>query len=304
MIYGIDIGGTKIAISVFDNELIEQDSWRVKTPAQDYHELLKSISNMIETADKRYNEPGIVGLGMAGIRDTNNLSITSNIPAVNGKDIAADLGKSVNRKVTIENDCRCFALSEATGGAAKSYSSMYGAIIGTGAAGGFVLNGKLLEDTQGIAGEYGHIQLPAFLQQKYDLELRTCGCGLPSCYEGYISGPGLIFLHNHFDGQHKEVPELVKAWRKNDKIAMKTMSCFFDILGACFANLILTYDPKVIVLGGGISLIDEVTGQLPNNIEKHLFKGVSSPPVIKAKFGDASGARGAAILAMRQNLNL
>ena len=104
MIYGIDIGGTKIEISVFDSELNKQDNWRVNTPTQDYQKLLETVADLIDTADERYNGPGKVGLGMVGIRDKNNLSVSSNIPAANGKDIAADLGLLIDRKITIEND--------------------------------------------------------------------------------------------------------------------------------------------------------------------------------------------------------
>ena len=136
-----------------------------------------------------------------------------------------------------------------------------------------------------------------WLQKKYNLPLRTCGCGLISCYECYISGPGFVFLGSHFGGEFADVPELMSAYRQGDETATAAFNCYIDILGASFANLVLAYDPDIIVLGGGISLIDEVVDQLPAHMEHYIFNGFNAPPVVRAKYGDASGVRGAAIIA-------
>ncbi len=297
MIYGIDIGGTKIEIAVFDIGLQELDSWRTTTPASDYNAFITTLAELIEEADSRFDIKGAVGLGLPGLVDVNGNSLCANIPAATGHNIVADLSGKIDREVVSENDCRCFALSEAVGGAGEGHSTVYGAIIGTGAAGGFTIDGKLLSSRQGIAGEYGHLQLPAILQHKYRLPIRKCGCGLPSCFESYISGPGLLFLHAHHGGLHRDVPTIVEAWRKGETTASETMSCYMDILGASFAAIVMSYDPSVIVLGGGISLIDEVIEELPAAIQNHLFSQFGAPPILKAKFGDSSGVRGAAILA-------
>lgn len=297
MIYGLDIGGTKIEIAIFDDTFTLQKNWRVATPTQDYDAYLKTLVDLINEADDMHKSKGLVGLGMPGIADASGQALCPNIPAASGQNIIADFSKLIDRPITIQNDCRCFALSEANGGAGEGYDTVFGAILGTGAGGGFTIDGKLLKSRQGIAGEYGHRQIPALLQQKYDLPLRACGCGLPSCYEGYISGPGMQFLYRHFGGQDKTAPDIVKAWRQGDVRAIKTLTCYMDILGASMASLVMCYDPDVFVLGGGVSLIDEIVDQLPANINYHLFTNFSSPPVVRAKFGDASGARGAAILA-------
>lgn len=278
MIYGLDIGGTKIEIAIFDDGFNLQKSWRIPTPTQDYETFLNTLIGLINEADKLYQTDGIVGLGIPGITDASSQSLCPNIPAASGRNIIADLSKLSNRPITVQNDCRCFAVSEANGGAGEGYGTVFGAILGTGAGGGFTINGKLLKSRQGIAGEYGHLQLPAPLQQKYNLPLRACGCGLPSCYEGYIAGPGMQFLYSHFGGQEKQGPEIVEAWRQGEECALKTLACYMDILGACLASLVMCYDPDVFVLGGGVSLIDEVVDQLPANINNHLFTNFSSPP--------------------------
>lgn len=298
MIYGIDIGGSKIEIAVFDEDLSQKDRWRIPTPIDDYGVFINAIHDLIKQADDRFKCIGKVGLGMVGLRNQEGLSLSANIAVSNGHNVVKDIEDRISRKVVCENDCRCFAISEAIGGAGEDFINVYGAIIGTGAAGSFVKNRTLLKSRQNISGEFGHLQLPAFLRDKYDLPLRKCGCGLPSCYEGYISGPGLEFLHQHFGGPSISGIEIISLWDNGDPIACKTMDCYMDILGSCFSNIVLNHDPDVIVLGGGISLVDKVVAELPNHLNQHIFKGFSSPPIVPAKFGDASGARGAAILAM------
>ena len=299
MFYGLDIGGTKIEIAVYDARFNALARWREPTPKSDYAAFIETLAALIETADQKHACTGLVGLGLPGLINANGRSLCSNIPAANGQNIVDDLSARLGRPVHCENDCRCFALSEATGGAGDGYRNVYGAVLGTGAAGGFVMDGHLVRGRQGIAGEYGHQQLPAFLQQKYQLPLRRCGCGLPSCFESYISGPGLLFLHRHFGGACDDVPDLARLWRRGDVIAKATFDCYLDLLGACFATLVLAHDPDVIVLGGGVSLIPEIAEKLPDAIVTHLFAGCTAPPVVAAHFGDASGGRGAAILASR-----
>jgi N-acetylglucosamine kinase len=297
MMYGIDIGGTKIELAAFDDSFNPVAHWREATPTGDYDAFIETLAALVEKADAHFGLEGRVGLGLPGIVTSDGRSLCSNIPAATGRTIAKDLAARLGRHVHCENDCRCFAISEAVGGAGHGYRRVYGAIIGTGLSGGFVHDGKLMRGRQGAAGEHGHLQLPAVLAQKYDLPLRACGCGLPSCFESYASGPGLLFLHRHFGGALGDVPALARAWKDGDATAARTFDAFFDILGASFAGLVLTHDPDVFVLGGGVSLIDGLPERLPAAIEAHLFSMAKAPPVVRARFGDASGGRGAAILA-------
>lgn len=297
MIYGIDIGGTKIEITVFDDNMQQKDNWRIKTPIDNYLEFISALEAIILEADKKFKVSGKVGIGMPGLADQNGLSLSANISVANGHNVSKDLEDKIHRPVVCENDCRCFAISEANGGAGEDFKSVYCAIIGTGAAGGYVFNHELVLGKQKIAGEYGHLQLPAVLNEKYDLPFRQCGCGLPNCYEGYVSGPGLEFIYYHITSKKLKVPDIVKEWRSQSKNALMVYECYMDILGSCFSNIIINFDPHAIILGGGISLIDEIVEGLEVHINKHLFIGFSSPPIYRAKFGDASGARGAALLA-------
>jgi N-acetylglucosamine kinase len=297
MIYGLDIGGTKTEIAVFDPQLNKVDSWRIPTPSDNYEVFLSRLTAMVLEADKKFAVIGTLGIGMVGVVDSAGRSVSANIQCANGKLIADDLQQRLQRPIAISNDTRCFALSEAAGGAGEGYARMFGAIIGTGAAGGLCINGELYKSTNGIAGEYGHHPLGAPMQQKYKLPVLPCGCGLLGCLEKYISGPGLAYLYGFYSGkENASAPQCMDALRSNEPAALTAFSCYMDILGSSFASLVMDYDPDVIVIGGGMSQLDEVLLGLPAAIKPHLFKGIKIPDIVRAKFGDSSGVRGAAIL--------
>lgn len=324
MLYGLDIGGSKTEIAIFDENLNLSEKWRVDTPTDNYQKLIDTIVNLIRKADAKTGIEGRIGIGMPGVLDENNQLLCANIPCANGQNLLEALELRLNRPIVIENDCSCFVVSEALHGAGKGYDNVFCAIIGTGAAGGLTINGKIYKSRQGISGEYGHVQISGLLQQKYNLPTRQCGCGLKGCYETYISGPGLEFLYAHFQQQHflnskidnannhanaitisttLSAKQIVELWQQNDEVAVKTMACYFDLLGACFANLVIAYDPDAIVLGGGLSLINGIGSKLNDAIDPYIFGNFGAPPILSAQFGDSSGVRGAAILARQHAVN-
>ena len=296
LFYGIDIGGTKIEIGVFTFELTLLDSWRTQTPTTNYKAFINTIVTLVNEANVRYGTKGIVGIGMPGIINKNGLVKSANVPCATGKKIIDDLTSVLKCKISTGNDCRLFALSESIGGSGDNFKRVYGAIIGTGAAGGLCIDGHIYTGKSGFAGEYGHIPASAYLIDKYNLPIFDCGCGLKGCYEPYVSGPGLGRLYEHFGAKTNNTHHFSEQLNDGDRIAKMTFDCYMNLLGASFVSLILSYDPDIIVVGGGVSKIEKVIEMLPHYIEKHLFTGVDCPPIKKAKYGDSSGVRGAAIL--------
>ena len=297
MFYGIDIGGTKIEFVVFDDALDPVERIRIATPADDYSAFMTAVCDLIAQADAKYGADAKVGIGMPGLVEPNGRALCSNLPGLMGQSVNADIARRIGRPVAIGNDTRCFALSEATDGAGAGYRSVFGAILGTGAAGGLVIDGRVEEGARSLAGEYGHLALPALLARRYDLPIRRCGCGLLGCIEAYVAGDGLVALGAHFGASAATTRALADAWRAGDGPANAAREAFLDILGAAFANIVKLCDPDIIVLGGGLSLMPELVEVLPTTIANHLFGGFSAPPLRTARFGDASGVRGAAILA-------
>ena len=298
MHYGIDVGGTKIEIAVFDSDLNRLWSSRIDTPTESYASFIDSIVELVDNADNKFHQLGTVGIGLPGINDADGLVISANVPCIDGRTPGPQLIKRLGREVVFINDCQALAISESNGGAGINARYVLGLIIGTGVAGGFCVDRNLVPGSNGAASEYGHIQLPAILQQRYQLPLRQCGCGLIGCMEQYISGPGLLWLSTHLGGQYQSVADLILCLRNDDLLAKKIFNTYTDCLSYLLATLTMVLDPDLVVLGGGLSNIDELYLQLPERVQGYLFAKQSTPTIVPPRFGDSSGVRGAALLAM------
>ena len=298
MYYGIDIGGTKIELAAYNEMLQPCWSKRVATPTDDYALFLQVVTGLVQEADAALGCRGAVGLGLPGVIDPDSGGqLSANVPALGGKPVRQQLAALLARPVVQGNDCVCFAVSEANGGAAEGYPTMFGAILGTGAGGGFCINGQPLYGYSGVAGEWGHRALPAALQARYQLPLYECGCGLSGCLERYVSGGGLSNIYQAFSQISRDARTIFNRAQDHDVHAVAAVACHLDILAYGLAGLILHYDPHTIVLGGGLSQEPSLYRDLPQAIARHLFSAARVPPILPPRFGDAAGTRGAAILA-------
>ncbi len=299
MIYGLDIGGTKIEMAVFQPDFSLVERWRVPTPTADYALFLQTVGAQVALADQKYGHKAAVGIALPGVVAPQGLVTSSNVACLNRQLVGIDLTARLQRPVAIGNDCRLFVLSEALLGAGRNYRRVFGVILGTGAGGGLCVDGELYQGRHQLAGELGHQSIAARVLAKYQLPLYRCGCGLEGCAETYISGTGLARLYTHFSQQEVTTYDWLLALRAGDAVAQHCFACYLDALGGALAAQVLVYDPDVLVLGGGLSDIDEIFAALPAAISRHLFAGVEVPPLRRAEFGAASGERGAAILGAR-----
>lgn len=293
---GFDIGGSKIEIAIFNSQFVRIDRWRLATPTKNYQTLLASIVQLLERAKSQFGKINAIGMAIACTLDKAGKAQSANIPCLNNQYLQQDLTRLLQSDVTISNDSNLFTLSEANGGAADKANVVLGVIIGTGLGGALSIGQKIVPSAQGLSGEFGHTCISANLHAKYQLPLHQCGCGLVGCYESYLAGSGLSRLYQHFGAEQTDTMSFAQALKAKHPIALTTFDCYIDIAGAAFASLVLHYDPEVIVLGGGLSNIPEIAASLPKAMAKHLFNQVTLPKVTTAKFGDASGVRGAAII--------
>jgi len=309
--HGIDIGGTKIELVAFAEEgelsaksLREVHRERVATPTTDFAAFVAAIQGLIARGDEALGLRAPVGIGLPGIIDSvTGRQLSSNVPALNGRQVVQALEEALQRPLAVGNDCQCFALSEAQGGAADGMATMFGAIIGTGAGGGFCVNGRLMRGSNGVAGEWGHWPLAASLLAPHGLPLLDCPCGRQGCLERYVSGPGMQQMHRHFSGDDATPLTIVARAQSGSTTARHTLDVHLDLLGHALATLVITLDPHAIVLGGGLSQLAHLYEKLPAAMNRHLFSGVRTPPVLPPAFGDAGGARGAALLVRQQLSN-
>ncbi len=303
--YGIDIGGTKIELVACDAAM--QVTWRrrVATPQGDYDGFLQAVGALVAEADAALGRSdAAIGIALPGVRDRRSgRQLSANVPALTGQCVAQDLQARLQRPLHFGNDLQCFALSEAHGGAADGYPSMFGAILGTGAGGGFCLQGRLLTGFNGLAGEWGHWSVPGHLLQRHGLPLIDCACGLQGCVERYVSGSGVAMIERHLGGSAADASAAIALAEAGDARARQALDIHRDLLGHSLAALVLALDPHVIVLGGGLSQYAPLYQQLPAAISAHLFNGVQVPPIVPPRFGDAGGARGAALLACQPSFS-
>ena len=295
MFYGFDIGGTKIAFSVYDKELISLYKTEIATPSH-YDILLRTIITMVNDADRLYEKKGDVGIGFPGSMK-NNLMFCSNMPALQGKPLVSDLTNALARSILVENDANCFLLSECYGGASNGCQTALGVTLGTGVGGAVFVNNSMLHGLNNNAGEIGHYPIPATMLVKYpDLPLFNCACGHSLCFERYVSGTGLENLYNHYADKSLSGREILASYQNGDVIACQVVEIFLDILASGIAISVLVLDPEVIVFGGGLSsfpnLVNEITIRLP----EHLLPNAKLPKIATPKFGGDGGVRGAALL--------
>lgn len=283
---GIDIGGTKIETQIFDSAWSLVRRHRSDTP-DSYPELLSAIAAHIAWAQGEAGAPMPIGIGAAGREDARTGHwIAANL-AADGQSLSADLGP----QLTLMNDCTALAVSEAAFGAGKGQSRVAALVLGTGVGGGLAIDGAPLRGANGICGEFGHISAPAHILAQHKLPVVPCTCGRRGCIERYISGPGLTLLAQHLLGRKLTAPQIAS---ERTGAAQPVWEIWRALVADLIHTITLTVDPDVIVLGGGLSRIEGLAPELTNAVQTTHISGFSSPAIVIAEGGDASGARGAA----------
>ena len=283
---GIDLGGTKIEGILLDDSFNVLQRIRIPTPQENYQKIIQQISSFVCDLSKNLDE-FTVGICTPGtISKKTGLLKNSNTQCLIGMPLKEDLEKQIGIKVSMENDANCFAISEATLGAAKNYSVVFGVIMGTGVGGGIVIDGKLHYGRTNIAGEWGH----HILHQNGN----ECYCGKKGCVETYISGPALEKRWKEISGTKESLPEIVKKTNSPEFILWKNE--FLDNFGTALSNVIDILDPDVIVLGGGLSNIDFLYSEGVKNVHQKVFSDLVDTPIVRNALGDSAGVFGAAML--------
>jgi len=292
---GVDIGGSKIEVIALTEDGREQLRRRVPTPAGDYAATLRAVADLVSAVERELGEPGSVGIGTPGaISRASGLLKNANSTCLNGRPVKQDIETLLGRDVRIANDANCFALSEATDGAARDAQVVFGVILGTGVGGGVVVSRRVLVGANAIAGEWGHNPLP--LPGEADLPLPDCYCGRRGCIETYLSGPGVAARHAAATGTALSPREIVAAAAAGDAGAERTLQRYEDRLARSLANVINILDPDVIVLGGGMSNIERLYAGVPRLWQRYVFSDRVDTKLARNHHGDSGGVRGAAWL--------
>jgi fructokinase len=292
---GIDLGGTKIAAIVLDED--GRVVWQRRTPAprDDYRATIEALAGVVIDAERDLRVHCTVGIGIPGaISPATGLVKNANSTWLNGRRLSDDLDTRLNREVRLANDANCLAMSEATDGAAAGAQVVFGVILGTGTGGGVVVHGRVLTGANAIAGEWGHNPLP--WPDDDERPGRACYCGRHGCLETFLSGPGLAADYAAHGGGPERGEVIVARAESGEALASQTLDRWERRLAKSLATVINVLDPDVIVVGGGLSAIERIYLNVPERWGAWVFSDRVVTKLVRAKHGDASGVRGAAWL--------
>lgn len=299
---GIDLGGTKTEGVIMDaaGNIFYRE--RRPTPqAEGYNAILDNVRALVSDLETKAGSRCHVGIGTPGaLSPTTGCLKNSNTVCLNGRPVKSDLERLLAREIRIANDANCFALSEALDGAAQGAGVVFGVIIGTGVGGGIVVNGKLVEGAQHVAGEWGHNVL--------EPDGPPCYCGQRGCVETFLSGPGLALDYRTYGGDPSlDARAIAARAATGDARAESAMQRYLERFGRALAVVINILDPHAIVLGGGMSNVARLYTEGRTQLARHVFAAqgganaaVASDElatrILRNVHGDSSGVRGAAQL--------
>ncbi len=292
---GVDLGGTKIeAIALADDGSVVATR-RIATPSGDYAGTLDAIAALVDEIERETGSAGSVGVGSPGSTSPQTgLIRNANSTVLNGKPLQRDLCAHLAREIRLANDADCFALSEATDGSAAGRNAVFGVILGTGVGGGLVVNGRVLEGRNGIAGEWGHNPLP--WPSDDERPGPACYCGKNGCIETFLSGPALSRDFARRTGRALTAQAIAAAASGGDGPAAAALTHYEDRLARGLAQVINIFDPEAVVLGGGVSNVERLYANVPALLANYVFSDVVATPLLRPEHGAASGVRGAAWL--------
>lgn len=292
---GVDLGGTKIEAIALDNDGTEQLRRRVATPRDDYPSILRVVAQLVTDLERQLDTTASVGVATPGaVSPASGLLKNSNSICLNGKPLREDLEMALQRPVRIANDADCFALSEAIDGAAAGAAVVFGVIAGTGTGGGIICHGRLLSGVNAIAGEWGHNPLP--WPRSDEQPGHACYCGRQGCIETWLSGPALEREYFRLSGISLSAGDISLRDESGEPLAARVLDAYVDRMARALASVINVIDPQIIVLGGGVGNIQRLYRDVPAAWDRYVFSDRVDTRLVKPRYGDSSGVRGAAWL--------
>jgi len=292
---GVDLGGTKIEIAALDRDGTIRLRRRMPTPRDDYPATVAAIAALVDAADRELGGQGTVGIGIPGTLSALTGRVkNANSTWLNHRPLREDLQAALGREVRIQNDANCLAVSEAADGAGAGADVVFAAILGTGVGAGIAVHGRPLSGANGIAGEWGHVPLPA--PRDDERPGPRCWCGRTGCIETWLSGPALAADHLRTGGEPLDAALLAARAATGEPAALASLERWLGRLARGLAMVIDVLDPDVVVLGGGLSNVEAVYASLPARLHPLVFSDDLRTRIVRSVHGDSSGVRGAAWL--------
>ncbi|EFM09564.1 glucokinase, ROK family [Paenibacillus curdlanolyticus YK9] len=308
---GVDIGGTAIKVGICNPSGDLLHTYEGPTECEKgtetvLHNIATYARRIVEQSAYDWEQVGGVGVGIAGFLDIPN-GIVKNSVNLGLRDVHLKdyLEQHLQKTVRINNDANVAALGEAWAGAGKGVDHCVCYTLGTGVGGGIIINGKIYEGFNGMAGELGHMQIVP------DLEAIQCGCGKMGCLETVSSATGIIRMANDAVergdrtslslAEHIMAKEVFDAAKAGDEVASRIVNRAAYYLGKSMASVAVVLNPQRFIVGGGVSKAGEF---LFEQIREEFLKytpevAAENVTIVPATLGNDAGVVGAAGLILR-----
>jgi len=296
--WGINLGESKIEGIVLADAASRTVLRRMRIPTEldkGYYHVLGQIHKLVEVLSAEVGvRPDKIGVACRGSIDPVTKTLKgSGWEVMDSKPILTDLQTYLGVPIKMANDANCFALAEARFGEAldilPAAKTIVGVLVGSGVGAGIVINGRILNGRQGIAGEWGHNYL--------DDAGGKCSCGRFGCVETMISGPALEAYYTSLTSRQLDLSDIAEAAEKGeDEAAAKTIERLVYHFAKAISPMINILDPDVIVLGGAVGKIGALIQQSPELIKRFIFNKRLDTLVLAPKLGKHATVFGAAML--------
>ena len=294
-----DVGGSFTQVAILDDETAILHRERHVTPADDR----AAFVEIFRVAQSRHagllapDTPLSIALA-ALIEPATGLTKSANLPCVDGRVLATDLGAALGRPVVVTNDADCFVLAEAKLGCARGHSRVFGIILGTGVGGGLVLDGRLVTGEGGVSGEWGHG--PIITRSRTDpmaTPYFPCGCGRWGCLDTVGAARGLERLHHWLHGETVHSRRITAAWEAGDPAAVETIDLYLNLVSGPLATVLNTFPASIVPVGGGLSTCARLVAELDVHVRRGMLKPPSEAMLVATSLGGDAGLLGAALAA-------
>lgn len=286
-----DIGGTNIKYALCNEKFELKDKHSIPTEAsKGGQHIINKIIKIIES----YDEIDRVAISTAGQVDSENGIVvysTDNIPYYTGMMVKKIIESKTGIKTYVENDVNAAAIGESKFGAAKNCSNFICLTFGTGIGGAIYLNDKLYKGADSSAGEFGHIIVHA--------GGRSCTCGGEGCYEQYASAKALIQAVEKVTGKRLNGFEIFNKENFNNEEIRHVIDTWIDEIILGLISIIYSFNPKLIVLGGGIMNEEYIIELIDRKIYKQLMNNFRKVNIVNTELGNDAGLLGVAYQASK-----
>jgi glucokinase len=314
---GVDFGGTKVLAGVFDKHLKCLARNKISTKSERgvsavISRISRCVRDAVDECDLKLDEIRAIGIGAPGAvnPETGHVIFAPNLKWQNVP-LKKELEKELGVPVFLENDCNGCTLGVYETELKSKPRHVIGIFVGTGIGGGIIVNGELFHGFNRTAGEIGHMVL--------QIDGPKCGCGNKGCLEALASRTAIVkriesavkagqktILTDMLGEDLKDMRsgDLRKAIRKGDKFVDKVVEDAAEYIGIAIGNLINTFNPEIVVLGGGVidALEDEMMPIIIEVARDFAMSGTAEGiEIVASKVGDDAGIVGGAVLARRQS---